>query len=134
MAEQAKAEYNQLQVGFEFPAHSYQLEASAVALYLKAVGESSDFYRDSDLVPPMAVTAFAMASLAQGAAMPSGTIHVSQELDFLNLVKLGDTITCYSKVGRKLDRGGMHLMNTDITVVNQNQAKVLAGRVGFVLP
>jgi acyl dehydratase len=134
MAEQAKTEYYHLQVGFEFPARSYRLDAAAVNLYLKAVGESSEMYQSGELVPPMAVTAFAMASLAQGATMPWGTIHVSQELDFLKIVKVGDSITCYSKVGRKLDRGGLHLMNTDITVVNQNQEKVLTGRVGFILP
>jgi acyl dehydratase len=134
MAEQAKTEYYHLQVGFEFPARSYRLDAAAVNLYLKAVGESSEMYQSGELVPPMAVTAFAMASLAQGATMPWGTIHVSQELDFLKLVKAGDTITCYSKVSRKVERGGLHLMNTDITVVNQNQEKVLSGRVGFILP
>ena len=134
MAEQAKAEYYQLPVGFEFPARSYRLDTEAVALYLMAVGEASEIYVMGDLVPPMAVTAFAMASLAQGATMPSGTIHVSQELEFLKLARVGDTITCYSKIGRKVERGGLHLMNTDITVLNQNQEKILTGKVGFVLP
>jgi acyl dehydratase len=134
MAEQAKSEYSQLSPGFEFPAQSYHLDNATVSLYLEAVGESNDLYRKEHFVPPMAVTAFAMAALAQGATMTSGTIHVSQELDFLKPVKSGDTITCYSKVSRKIDRGGLHLMNTDITVLNQNQEKVLSGRVGFVLP
>jgi acyl dehydratase len=134
MAEQAKTEYYQLFVGFEFPPQSYKLDSSTVSLYLEAVKESSELYWQESLVPPMAVTAFAMASLSESLTMPSGTIHVSQELDFLKLVKVGDTITCYSKVSRKLDRGGLRLMNTDITVLNQNQEKVLTGRVGFVLP
>jgi acyl dehydratase len=75
-----------------------------------------------------------MSSLSQSVTMPAGTIHVSQELDFLKPVKVGDTITCYSVVSRKVDRGGLRLMNTDITVTNQNDEKVLTGRVGFVLP
>ena len=82
----------------------------------------------------MAVTAFAMTALSQSISMPSGTIHVSQELDFLKLVHVGDTITCHSKISRKVERGGLRLMNTDITVLNQNQEKVLTGKVGFVLP
>jgi acyl dehydratase len=133
MAEQA-IEYYQLYVGFEFPLQSYKLDFSMVSMYLEAVKESSDLYRSESLVPPMAVTAYAMAALSQAVIMPSGTIHVSQELDFLELVKVGDTITCYSKVSRKVERGGLRLMNTDITVLNQNQEKVLTGRVGFVLP
>jgi acyl dehydratase len=134
MSDQAKTEYYQLYAGFEFSPQSYKLDASTVALYLEATKETNEIYREESLVPPMAVTAFAMASLSEGLTMPSGTIHVSQELDFLKLVKVGDTITCHSKVSRKVDRGGLRLMNTDITIENQNQEIVLTGRVGFVLP
>jgi acyl dehydratase len=134
MTEKTKIEYHQLYAGFEFPPQSYVLDTSVVLQYLEAVKESSGIYRNEGLVPPMAVTAYAMASLSQAVTMPPGTIHVSQELDFLKLVKVGDTVTCYSRVSRKVDRGGLRLMNTDITVLNQDQEKVLAGRVGFVLP
>ncbi len=134
MPEQPKAEYSQLFVGFEFPPQSYTLDASAVSIYLRATQETNDIYQRECLVPPMAVTAYAMAALGAAITLPPGAIHVSQELDFLKLVKVDDTITCYSKVSRKQDRGGLHLMNTDITVLNQNQEKVLTGRVGFILP
>jgi len=134
MTEKARIEYHQLSAGYEFKPQSYVLDSAAVSLYLEAVQESSDLYRREALVPPMAVTAFAMASLSQAVTMPAGTIHVSQELDFLNPVRVGDTITCRSRVSRKVDRGGMHLMNTDISVVNQRGEEVLTGRVGFVLP
>ena len=110
------------------------MDSATVYLYLEAVKESSDLYRREGLVPPMAVTAYAMAALSEALTMPPGTIHVSQELDFLKMVKVGDTITCFCKVSRKVERGGLRLMNTDISVLNQNQEKVLTGRVGFVLP
>jgi acyl dehydratase len=134
MAEQDKTEYYKLYVGFEFPPQSYTLDLPTVTLYLEATRDPEEFYRKEGLVPPMAVTAFAMSALSEAVIMPPGTIHVSQELDFLRLVKVGDTITCYSAVSRKVDRGGLRLMNTDITVLNQNQEKVLTGKVGFVLP
>lgn len=127
-------EYYRLFVGFEFPPQSYKLDASLVADYLQATRETDELFRKEPLVPPMAVTAFAMNALSQAVVMPAGTIHVSQELDFLKAVRIGDTITCYSTVSRKIDRGGLRLMNTDINVVNQNQEKVLSGKVGFVLP
>ena len=131
---QSKTEYYQLSAGFEFPPQSYCLDSSAVDLYLDAVKENNSLFRQEGLVPPMAVTAFAMSALSQAVTMPSGTIHVSQELDFLKVVRVGDTITCRSKVSRKIERGGLRLMNVDISVVNQNQEPVLTGRVGFVLP
>jgi acyl dehydratase len=134
MSEQSKIEYYQLTAGFEFPSQSYVLDEQAVSLYLDATQEGNDLFRSGHLVPPMAVTAFAMSALSQSISMPSGTIHVSQELDFLKLVRVNDTITCLSRVSRKVERGGLRLMNTDITVVNQDGETVLTGKVGFVLP
>jgi acyl dehydratase len=134
MTEQPKIEYYQLTAGFEFPPQSYVLDEAAVALYLEATQDTDILFQQEGLVPPMAVTAFAMSALSQSISMPSGTIHVSQELNFVKLVKVNDTITCLSKVSRKVERGGLRLMNTDITVINQNKETVLTGKVGFVLP
>jgi acyl dehydratase len=134
MIENNKTEFNQLFVGFEFPPQSYTFDTSMVSLYLQAIKETNNLHIQQGLVPPMAVTAYAMASLSQAITLPPGTIHVSQELNFLEVVKIGDTITCSSKVSRKQDRGGLHIMNTDIVVTNQNKITVLTGKVGFILP
>jgi hypothetical protein len=127
-------EYHQLTAGFEFPSRTYNLDAAMVRDYLQAVDENGGLYRSEPLVPPLAVAAFAMSALSGEITMPPGTVHVSQELEFLCFVRIGDTITCNSKVSRKVDRGGLRLMTTDISVTNQNGEKVLGGRVGFVLP
>jgi len=134
MAKQPKLEYHQMEVGYEFPPASYKLDASMVSTYLKAVEETSRLYQDTELVPPMAIAAYAMAALSQGISLPPGTIHVNQELEFLDTVSVRDTITCQAKVSRKQNRGRLHLMTIDLDVFNQNQKKVLAGKVGFVLP
>jgi len=134
MVDGEKEGYYQLSLGHEFPSQSYLLDSQTISNYLEAVKESSDLYKSGGLVPPMAVAALAMGALAASITYPPGTVHVSQELAFLNLVRVGDTITCHSKVSRKVDRGGMHLLSTDLTVFNQNQTIVLTGRVGFVLP
>jgi len=134
MTEPAKIEYFQLVVGFEFPTQRYTMDQDLISLYLDATRDSSELYRTGKLVPPMAVTAYAMNALSQAVALPSGTIHVSQELDFLKTVKVGDTIVCYSKVSRKVDRGGIRLINIDLTVTNQSAELVLTGKVGFILP
>jgi hypothetical protein len=134
MAQQEKSDFSQLTVGYEFSPQSYQLDDSIVANYLEAVRESNDIYHRQGLVPPMAVGAFAMSSLSSAIAFPAGTVHVSQEFNFTGLVKVGDTITCRSKISRNQERGGLHIMATDITVTNQNQEQVLTGRVGFIMP
>jgi len=134
MIDRGKEGYYHLTLGHEFPPQSYLLDSQTISNYLDAVKEFSDLFRGEGLVPPMAVAALAMAALSSSITLPPGTVHVSQELDFLGLVRVGDTITCQSKVSRKVDRGGMHLVSTDLTVFNQNKTRVLTGRVGFVLP
>ena len=134
MMEPAKIEYFQLSVGFEFPPQAYTMEPGLVSFFLEATRDSSELFRSGKLVPPMAVTAYAMKALSQAVTLPSGTIHVSQELDFLKIVKIGETINCRSKVSRKVDRGGLRLMNIDINVTNQSAEIVLTGKVGFILP
>ena len=75
-----------------------------------------------------------MAALSQAISLPPGTIHVNQELEFMDTVSVRDTITCQARVSRKQSRGRLHLMTVELDVFNQNRKKVLAGKVGFVLP
>ena len=134
MSKPPKIEYRQIETGYDFRAVSYQLDTSMAASYLKAVGETSSLYQNTKLFPPMAVAAYAMAAVSDGISLPPGTIHVSQELEFVDTVSVGDTITCRAKVARKQDRGRLHLMTVDLNVFNQNQKKVLSGKTSFVLP
>ena len=134
MSKQPKLEYSQIEVGYEFRHTRYKLETSMVSTYLKAVEETSRLYQTTELVPPMAVAAYAMTALAEAISLPPGTIHVSQEVEFLDTVYVGDTIICNAKVIRKQERGRLNLMIVGLDVFNQNQKKVLAGKTGFVLP
>ncbi len=134
MSKQQRAEYRQLEAGYEFSPTSHKLDASIVSTYLQAVEESSSRYQTGEPVPPMAVAAYAMTALSHSLSLPPGTIHVSQELEFVGNVNVGDTITCNAKVIRKQDRGRLHLMTIGLDVYKQNQKKVLAGKTSFVLP
>ncbi|MFC1861825.1 MaoC family dehydratase N-terminal domain-containing protein [Chloroflexota bacterium] len=134
MSKPQKIEYHQIEAGHEFHPVSYQLDASIVATYLRAVGETSSLYQNTKLVPPMAAAAHALATLSDGISLPPRTIHVSQELEFFDTVNVGDTIVCNAKVIRKQDRGKLHIMTIDLNVFNQKHKRVLAGRTSFVLP
>ena len=134
MAEKQKVEYSQIEAGYEFPASSFQMDDPAVATYLRAVGETGTLYNDSRLVPPTAIAAFAMAALSEKLSFPPGTIHVSQDLEFMDTISTSDTLTCYARVSRKQDRGKLHLLTVDLNVHNQQKRTVLAGKTSFVLP
>jgi len=134
MSGEQKIEFSQLEAGYQFPASSYQLDASTVATYLKAVEDNSRLYQDTKLVPPMAIAAYAMAALSQGISLPLGAIHVSQELEFIDTASVNKSLTSYAKVSRKQNRGKFHLLAIDLNVFDQNQKAVLAGKTTFILP
>jgi acyl dehydratase len=133
MEKGAKIGYLQLEPGYRLPPTSYRLEPAMVAQYLAAVEEPSSIYQDN-LVPPMAIAAYAMSALSDNIELPPGVIHTHGELKFLQAVNTGETITCHSCVSQKLERGGLHLLTIDSSVFNQKEEKVLAGKTSFILP
>ena len=134
MSEKQKIEYCQLKTGYEFPPSSYNLDSAIASSYLKAVEDTSNLYQDTYLVPPMAIAAYAMASLSEHISLPPGTIHVSQEFEFRSAVNINDPLTSYARVSRKQSRGEFHLLSVDLNVVDQNQKVVLTGKTSFILP
>ena len=113
---------------------AFQVDSTTVADYLKAIEEDNAIYQNTGLVPPMAVAALALRSLISAISMPPGTIHVSQEFEFIDTVNTQDTLTSRAGVSRIQERGKLHLISVDINVSNQEQKPVLAGKTSFILP
>ncbi len=134
MPEQSKTEYQDLKAGQKFPPAAFQIDATTVSDYLKAVEEDNAIYQNTGLVPPMAVAALALKSLIGAISMPPGTIHVSQEFEFIDTVNTRDTLTSHASVNRIQERGKLHLISVDINVSNQEQKPVLSGKTSFILP
>lgn len=134
MSEHKRIGYQDLKAGQEFPPAAFQVDSATVADYLKAVEEDNVIYQNTGLVPPMALAALALKALINTISMPPGTIHVSQEFEFIDAINTRDTLTSQARVSRIQERGKLHLMTVDISVVNQEQKPVLAGKTSFVLP
>ena len=137
--------YEQLTPGHEFPPASYTLGAPVVARYLRAVGDSSGLYSSPDSleqgnfepgapVPPTAVAALAMKSLLGAITLPPGSVHLSQDLEFLRQVPVGETITCRVRVDRKQERAGLRLLTLDLSVFNGRSDRVMAGKAVVTVP
>ncbi|MEE8414623.1 MAG: MaoC family dehydratase N-terminal domain-containing protein [Dehalococcoidales bacterium] len=134
MNDQTEIDYSQIEAGYEFPPGNYKLDASTVSIFLKAVEDTSPLYQDTGLVPPMAVAASAMATLSRTISLPPGSIHISQELEFIDMVSLDDSLTSYARISRTQRRGKLHLLTVDIDVRNQHRKTVLTGKTSFILP
>ncbi len=123
------SEYDELTPGHEFPPVHYALEQPEVDQYIQAVGAERRGH-----VPPLAVAARAIASLGELIALPPGTIHVSQEFEYAQLVAAGSHVTCIAKVHRKLTRGSMRMLTLELSIVDEAGAEVQKGRSTIVLP
>jgi len=126
--------FEQLIAGYEFPQTSYELNTFIISKYLKAVGIASEqLLPELKFVPPLAIAAYAMTSLSKWLELPPGSIHASQELEFFNLVPIGATINCQSRVAQKLERGKLRLLTIELNALNQDKEKVLSGKATLVL-
>ena len=123
--------YEELIPGYEFPPATYELSASLVSKYLKAVDSAGDGF-----VPPLAITACAIAAMTGSFSPPSGTvvIHASQELEFFKLVPIGATIECHTGVAQKITRGKMSMLILELEVLDKGKEKVQSGRATIALP
>jgi hypothetical protein len=129
-----KIDYQELTPGYEFAPVGFQLDSDEVMKYLNAVEDCNNIYQENMLVPPMAIAALAMAAMSSGMTLPPGAIHVSQNLEFVGAVHIGEKLASYARVNRKVERGRFHMLNIGIDVQNQQKQTVLAGETGFILP
>ncbi len=134
MTENEKIKYSQLEVGYEFPSATYHLSSTDVSAYLKATGETDRLFQDTGIVPPTAIAAWSLIALLDYVDMPSGTIHLSQELESIGIAKESDTITCHARVSRKQERGKLRLLDIEFSVKDQDGDHVVAGKSSFNFP
>ena len=125
----ASLSFAELVPGYEFPPSIYELDDAIIGKYLKAVESPAQ-----EFVPPLAIAAYAMKSMIESVALPAGSIHASQEFEFLLPVSIGTTITCNARVARKIARSQMNMLVLEIDVLNQKKEKVQSGKTTIVLP
>lgn len=127
-------DYSELSTGYEFEPAEIWLNSEAVTAYLDAIEGDRHIYDKVRIVPPMAIAALAMAEMARGLSLPSGAIHVSQDLNFLSSVSIDEVLTSRARVSKKVERGKFHMLTIDINVVKQNDMTTLTGETSFILP
>jgi acyl dehydratase len=126
--------YEQLAPGYEFPSARYELTASLISKYLKAVDNPDELRVFGGIVPPLAMAAYAMAEMSRYLSLPPGSIHASQEFEFFKLVPVGAVVDCQAKVVKKLTRGTLRMLVLGIDVFDQRKQKVQSGKATVVLP
>ena len=123
--------YEEVTPGYKLPSTTFELSATFVSKYLKAVDSQSDGF-----VPPLAITACAIAATTKSVPLPSETtaIHASQELEFFKMVPIGTTIECRIRVLQKISRGKMSMLILELEVFDKDKEKVQSGKATIALP
>jgi len=123
-------EYKELEVGYEFPAVSYELTSAIITKYKDAVEDHSPV---TDLVPPLAIAAYTLKAMSQFFQLPPGSIHASQELEFFKEVTIGSYISCRAQVVQKISRGGLNMVVIKLDALDENKERVLSGKATLSL-
>jgi len=106
-----------------------------ISKYLTAAGRPIENSSPlQEFVPPTAIAAYAMNAVAKSISLPPGSIHASQELEFLKAVPIGATIDCRGRIVQKINRGKLNLLVIELEALDREQEKVLSGKATIVVP
>ena len=113
------------------------MEADAVTRYVEAVGDESGVFDSANkdaVVPPMAVAALTLGGVVNDLAIPGGTLHTSQELEFKGAVQVGETLKCIATVVQNSVRAGRRFLVVRLEVGDSGGRQVMSGRSTITLP
>lgn len=134
MSDSKSIDYASVVTGYVIASTGYTFLKSDVDAYLGATGDDAALYRDSGIIPPMAVAALAMGAISDNIAFPEGAVHVSQQMQFGGAVKVGDSVNCTSKVLGRRRRGQFNMLTLGIDISNEDGKPVYSGRTSVLLP
>lgn len=128
-----------LRLGKEFRALEYPITRELVQDFMDVVGDHHPLYTHSEpgktLAPPGLAAIYARASYLQDHSMPSGGVLAKQEFEFLNPIKIGDTLTVQAKVAESLvDEKGRKRVTFLIHARNQNNVRICEVVLGAIWP
>ena len=127
-------DYSQLKAGQQLTSRTFALEREAVAAYISAVEDTSLLYADGLWTPPTTVAALGLKGILEELEIPGGTVHLGQELEFLEAVGIGETLTCNAAIAQNSVRGQWRFLYVAVEVNAGNGRPVLKGRSTIMVP
>lgn len=130
-------DYSTLVSGQEISNRTYDLDVTVVSRYVEAVADQTSLRSEADgreLVPPMAVAALSLRGVVNDLAIPGGTLHAGQELEFKKTVAIGDTLACRATLLQNSVRGEWRFIVVQLGVEDDKGREVMAGKSTIMLP
>ena len=120
-----------LSKGHEFAETRFELTREWVAQYRAAVEDDSS---DPSDAPPLSLATLSIRALLDEAALPSGAIHVSQEMSFSLGGQSSDFVVAKARVASRGERVGWVLMAIELEVEDETGTPMMNGRATITFP
>jgi len=127
-------DYTKLKAGYRISEKQIELSMEDVLLYREATEDNSYEQISDYLVPPTAIAALALKGVIEELAIPKGTIHVGQELEFFDTVLAGQKLTFFANLLQNAVRGESRFLSVELNVTNKLGATVMKGKSTILLP
>jgi len=128
--------FENAQVGYEFPEYRFKIDGDLVKRYCEAVEDSNPLYVDEEfakksefeglVTPPLMMNVYAhfLRQLAAAGFTHEYTIHYMSDYEFITPAKPGDTLISKMWLVDKYTRKGRNYMTFRIETYNQNGEKI----------
>ena len=127
-------DYSKLAPGQQISNYRYTLDEELVSRYLEAVSDKSELYVKELLVPPMSIAALSLRGVVVDLDIPGGTVHVGQELEFMEAVLVGDRLDCMATLLQNAIRKEWRFMVVKLEVDNREKRRVMEGKSTILIP
>jgi acyl dehydratase len=109
------------------------LDDATISAYVAAVDDGSPL-AGSEFVTPMAVAALSVRGVVNDLRIPGGTLHLGQEIEFTDAVRVGETITCAAELSQNSLRGASRILVVGLSVTTGNGRTVMTGKSTIAVP
>ncbi len=114
---------------------SWEITSDAVHEYLSAVGDNLPLYTDSECAPPIMLAARVVALLLERLSLPDGAIHSLQDIETVDALRVGSTVSAVATVEPVRERGGMRFLTVNYAVSEESTGSdLMNGRTTVLLP
>ena len=126
-------DYSQLSPGQTVSSQVCLIDAETVSRYVQAVEDRSPL-ATSEFVPPMAVAALSVRGVVNDLQIPGGTLHLGQEIEFFEAIRVGESINCSAELAQNSLRSGSRILVIGLSVTDAGGRTVMSGKATIAVP
>ena len=124
-----------LPVGHKFTTGRRIINTLEINDYVEAVegyGPASD---DPQIVPPTAMSAYALREILNEVSLPGGAVHAGQNISMIGSISVGDSVLFEARLSQNSVRAGWRYLAIDFQVYDaSSNTELMEGRSTIVIP